>query len=97
MRWRHAAQAGRIDAAAIHDHALQADADYYLCGPVAFMQQQHRQLREAGVEATRIHMEVFGSNAMRRLKRLCLPLRIVSCRAAEYPARHFPSPLLPCN
>lgn len=61
----HAAQAGRIDAAAIHDHALQADADYYLCGPVAFMQQQHRQLREAGVEATRIHMEVFGSNAMR--------------------------------
>ncbi|NWK78365.1 NO-inducible flavohemoprotein [Aquitalea sp. LB_tupeE] len=57
-------QQGRIDADAIRAHALLADADYYLCGPVGFMQQQHRQLREAGVAATRIHMEVFGSNAM---------------------------------
>lgn len=57
-------RAGRIDAAAIQAHALQQDADYYLCGPVAFMQQQRRQLRDAGVQANRIHMEVFGSNAM---------------------------------
>nr|WP_239688564.1 hypothetical protein [Aquitalea magnusonii] len=57
-------RAGRIDAAAIREHALLADADYYLCGPVGFMQQQQRQLRGAGVEAARIHMEVFGSNAM---------------------------------
>jgi nitric oxide dioxygenase len=57
-------QAGRIDAAAIQAHALQQDADYYLCGPVAFMQQQRRQLRDAGVMADRIHMEVFGSNAI---------------------------------
>jgi len=55
---------GRIDATAIQAHALQQDADYYLCGPVAFMQQQRRQLRDAGVQAERIHMEVFGSNAI---------------------------------
>ena len=56
--------AGRIDAKAIAGHALQHDADYYLCGPVAFMQQQQQLLRHAGVDAARIHMEVFGSNAM---------------------------------
>jgi nitric oxide dioxygenase len=57
-------RAGRIDAEAIREHALLADADYYLCGPQAFMQQQRSQLRASGVAATRIHMEVFGSNAM---------------------------------
>lgn len=56
--------AGRINAAAIQAHALHQDADYYLCGPVAFMQQQRRQLRDAGVQTERIHMEVFGSNAI---------------------------------
>ena len=57
-------RAGRIDAEAIREHALLADADYYLCGPQAFMQQQRAQLRACGVAAARIHMEVFGSNAM---------------------------------
>ena len=39
---------------------VHADADVYLCGPVAFMQKQWRDLLEAGVPAQRLHREVFG-------------------------------------
>lgn len=56
--------AGRIDGEALQHYALQENADYYLCGPVGFMQQQQTQLRASGVAMERIHMEVFGSNAM---------------------------------
>lgn len=55
---------GRIDKDAILLHIHQENADYYLCGPVGFMQQQRQQLQTIGVDSSRIHMEVFGSNAM---------------------------------
>ncbi|PND38214.1 hypothetical protein C1O66_12235 [Paucibacter aquatile] len=37
-----------------------ADADFYLCGPLAFMQAQRRTLLSQGIERSRIHYEVFG-------------------------------------
>jgi ferredoxin-NADP reductase/MOSC domain-containing protein YiiM len=36
-------------------------ADFYLCGPDEFMTQLTRQLRDWGVDAWRIHVEVFGA------------------------------------
>ena len=37
-----------------------SEADVYLCGPVAFMQEQWRALLDAGVPAQRLYREVFG-------------------------------------
>ncbi|ENM5761831.1 NO-inducible flavohemoprotein [Vibrio mimicus] len=39
------------------------DGDFYLCGPIGFMQYVVRQLLELGVEKERIHYEVFGPHA----------------------------------
>ena len=36
------------------------NGDFYLCGPVAFMQFAKQQLLELGVDQSRIHYEVFG-------------------------------------
>jgi nitric oxide dioxygenase len=55
---------GRIDFARIVDQAVLPDADYYLCGPIPFMQQQRDALIALGVDAVRIHTEVFGSGAI---------------------------------
>jgi nitric oxide dioxygenase len=43
------------------------DADFYLCGPQAFMQQQWRDLIALGVPADRIEREVFGPEMFDRL------------------------------
>lgn len=56
--------AGRIDLHAIRDDVLLDDADYYLCGPVPFMQAQRQALRDLGVAPERIHAEVFGTGGM---------------------------------
>ncbi|MBE0362065.1 nitric oxide dioxygenase [Pseudoalteromonas ulvae UL12] len=37
--------------------------DFYICGPIGFMQFAYQQLRELGVAASRIHYEVFGPHA----------------------------------
>jgi nitric oxide dioxygenase len=55
---------GRIDFARIGEQALLPDADYYLCGPIPFMQFQRDALIALGVDAARIHTEVFGSGAV---------------------------------
>jgi hypothetical protein len=55
------------------------------------MQQQHRQLREAGVEANASTWKYLAPMPCTETGFVCRALRIVS-RAAEYPARHFPSP-----
>ncbi|PMS34474.1 nitric oxide dioxygenase [Trinickia symbiotica] len=55
---------GRIDFALIAEQALLPDADYYLCGPIPFMQFQRDALIGLGVDAARIHTEVFGSGAV---------------------------------
>lgn len=52
---------GRIELADITDQVLLSDANYYLCGPVPFMQAQQKALENLGVLADRIHSEVFGA------------------------------------
>lgn len=55
---------GRIDLHAIRDEVLLPDADYYLCGPLPFMQAQRRSLVELGVAPGRIHVEAFGTGGV---------------------------------
>lgn len=57
-------RAGRIDLAALQDIVVLPDADYYLCGPIPFMQAQIRQLSALGVSADRIHVEAFGTGGV---------------------------------
>lgn len=52
---------GRIDLAKIRDQVLLPGANYYLCGPIPFMQAQQKSLEALGVPKDRIHSEVFGS------------------------------------
>ncbi|KAI9098319.1 nitric oxide dioxygenase [Phlyctochytrium arcticum] len=52
---------GRVKIAQVKDKVIVPDADYYLCGPVPFMNQQQEDLKAAGVPADRIHSEVFGA------------------------------------
>lgn len=44
----------------LHD----AETQYYVCGPDAFMADMSRQLQEKGVAEGRIHMEVFGTGQL---------------------------------
>ena len=39
------------------------EADYYMCGPVGFMEAVVKQLESHGVSRDRIHYEVFGPHA----------------------------------
>lgn len=52
---------GRINLHHISELAILPGADYYLCGPLPFMSEQQRALRELGVPAERIHAEAFGT------------------------------------
>ncbi|MCV2361904.1 globin domain-containing protein [Paucibacter sp. DJ1R-11] len=58
------ASAGALPGRMALDHpslgAWPDDADFYLCGPMAFMQTQRRTLLAQGVDRSRIHYEVFG-------------------------------------
>jgi len=56
--------AGPVDLRRVADRAIRPDADYYLCGPVPFMQLQIAALKDLGVPARRIHYEVFGSDSL---------------------------------
>lgn len=55
---------GRVELGRIAGSVILPDADYYLCGPLPFMQAQQRALRELGVPAERIHAEVFGTGGV---------------------------------
>ena len=55
---------GRLDLAKIAEQAIVPDADYYICGPVPFMRAQCDALAALGVDAARIHTEVFGSGVV---------------------------------
>ncbi|TCJ93969.1 nitric oxide dioxygenase [Volucribacter psittacicida] len=57
-------QLGRLDLKAIDRQYLPAQADYYLCGPKAFMQQQYQTLRELGIPAAQIYMELFNTGGI---------------------------------
>lgn len=57
------AQPGRMTVDAFLDGKV-ADADFYLCGPLPFMQAQRAALLAGGVPAARIHREVFGPDLL---------------------------------
>ncbi|KJK59445.1 MOSC and FAD-binding oxidoreductase domain-containing protein [Saccharothrix sp. ST-888] len=53
--------AERLSAQQIHDLGLPRDADAYICGPAAFMQDMTSALQAHGLASTRIHTETFGA------------------------------------
>ncbi|MCB5195483.1 NO-inducible flavohemoprotein [Deefgea salmonis] len=55
---------GPIDLAKLADRVILPDADYYLCGPLAFMQAQIKSLQALGVQSERIHAEAFGTGGV---------------------------------
>jgi ferredoxin-NADP reductase/MOSC domain-containing protein YiiM len=52
---------GHLSADALAALGLPRDADAYLCGPAAFMSDVTAALVSMGVDATRVHTEIFGS------------------------------------
>jgi nitric oxide dioxygenase len=53
---------GRVKFGDIKEKAIVPDADYYLCGPMPFMDAQRQDLERLGVNPERIHSEVFGAS-----------------------------------
>jgi len=53
---------GRLDMRAIEELGVPRGADFYLCGPLAFMSDLAAGLSAWGVSANRIHTEIFGSS-----------------------------------
>jgi ferredoxin-NADP reductase/MOSC domain-containing protein YiiM len=53
-------EAGRIDLEALLELGVPRDADFYLCGPAAFLRDLTAALLGWGVDPTRLHREVFG-------------------------------------
>ncbi len=52
---------GHLNKRVLQDLKLPRDGDFYLCGPPSFMTELSANLVELGVDAGRIHTEVFGS------------------------------------
>jgi ferredoxin-NADP reductase/ferredoxin len=52
---------GRWDMAGLEKLAIPVDADYYVCGPSAFLMDMNRDLMSLGVPQNSIHQEVFGA------------------------------------
>ena len=52
---------GRLDIRALQDLGVPQEAEFYVCGPTAFMNDLMAGLRTWGVAANRIHAEIFGS------------------------------------
>ncbi|MGW5306090.1 MOSC domain-containing protein [Streptomyces griseoluteus] len=57
------AAAGRLSPELVRGLALPTDADAYLCGPAAFMERVTAALVDLGLDAARVHTEIFGSGA----------------------------------
>ncbi|MFJ4030679.1 MULTISPECIES: MOSC and FAD-binding oxidoreductase domain-containing protein [Streptomyces] len=57
------AAAGRLSPELVRRLALPTDADAYLCGPAAFMEGVTAALVDLGLDAARVHTEIFGSGA----------------------------------
>jgi nitric oxide dioxygenase len=58
-----AALPGRMDVARLPSWP-RTETNVFMCGPVGFMQQQWKGLREAGAPQERLHREVFGPEAL---------------------------------
>ncbi|MFS2222037.1 NO-inducible flavohemoprotein [Pantoea sp. B65] len=56
--------AGLMDLRPAEAHLQHANMQFYLCGPIGFMQFAVRQLLDAGVNAGQIHYEVFGPHKL---------------------------------
>ncbi|WP_075033448.1 MOSC and FAD-binding oxidoreductase domain-containing protein [Streptomyces mirabilis] len=54
-------EARRLSAEPVRRLGLPTDADAYLCGPVAFMDSLTAALVDCGLDASRIHTEIFGA------------------------------------
>jgi ferredoxin len=52
---------GRLDIAMLRDLEVPRDADFFICGPPAFMSDLTAGLAAWGIAAGRIHTELFGS------------------------------------
>jgi ferredoxin-NADP reductase/MOSC domain-containing protein YiiM len=52
---------GRLGAPVLAELGVPCDADFYLCGPAAFMADLSAGLAEWGVSSNRIHTEIFGA------------------------------------
>ena len=72
---------GRLDMQAIEELGAPRDADFYLCGPPAFMSDLAAGVSAWGVSANCIHTEIFGSN----------PPKTPGIAAAPRPAPHQPA------
>jgi ferredoxin-NADP reductase len=51
---------GRLDIPLLDRLGVSPDADFYLCGPSAFLRSFTAGLRERGTDSVRVHTEVFG-------------------------------------
>ncbi|MET1025667.1 MAG: MOSC and FAD-binding oxidoreductase domain-containing protein [Dongiaceae bacterium] len=71
---------GRLNLAVLQELRVPRDADFYLCGPAAFMSDLTAGLAAWGVAADRIHTELFGS----------APSRTPGVVPAPHPAPHLP-------
>ncbi|HUO27683.1 MAG TPA: MOSC and FAD-binding oxidoreductase domain-containing protein [Bryobacteraceae bacterium] len=54
---------GHVDAPLLDRLGVTRDADFYLCGPPAFLRDLTAGLKTRGVDSTRIYAEVFGTEA----------------------------------
>ena len=57
--------AGRLDLASMDAALLPTTAEYYLCGPMPFMAEQHKALVARGIPAENIHSEAFGTGGVK--------------------------------
>ena len=72
---------GRLDLHVLQELAVPRDADFYLCGPPAFMSDLTVDLAGWGVAAGHIHTETFGSG----------PSKTPGIAAAALPPPHSPA------
>jgi ferredoxin-NADP reductase/MOSC domain-containing protein YiiM len=52
---------GHLDLQTLRELAVPAEATFYMCGPAAFLEKISQALRDYGVDAARIRMELFGA------------------------------------
>ena len=71
---------GRLNLRALQDLGAAPEADFYICGPTAFMGDRTADLAVWGVAARRIHTEVFGTG----------PSMTPGVAAAAHRAPHLP-------
>jgi hypothetical protein len=76
---------GRVDLALLKSVLPFDDYDFYLCGPVAFMQSLYDGLTSLGVREERIHYELFGPATV--LKHDQQSARVTSGQIAAGPVR----------